>query len=102
EQLTPTALGYLQQQDDYVRRLGFCRKSGSPKRKRRTSFPVRFRLSFKVRSLLHCSAVTNSEQQFSITNPQQLLPLAKVALETKALGDSKARNEASLDPACLP
>ena len=37
----------------------------------------------------------------SITNPQQLLPLAKVALETKALGDSKARNDASALFACL-
>jgi hypothetical protein len=56
---------------------------------------VRFRLSFKVRSLLHCSAVTNSEQQFSIPNPQQLLPLPEIALEAYAFSYLKRRDEHS-------
>ena len=46
---------------------------------------------------LTCAPTRPPGKLRSITNPQQLLPLAKVALETKALGDSKARNDASLD-----
>ena len=36
--------------------------------------------------------------QFSIANPQQVFPLAKVALEANAFGDLKARYDASLNP----
>ena len=46
---------------------------------------------------LTCAPTRPPGKLRSITNPQQLLPLAKVAFETKALGDSKARNGASLD-----
>ena len=45
---------------------------------------------------LTCAPTRPPGKLRSITNPQQLLPLAKVALET-TLGDSKARNDASLD-----
>ena len=33
----------------------------------------------------------------SITDPQQILPLAKLALEAHALGDAEARDDAPLD-----
>jgi len=36
-------------------------------------------------------------KDFSIANPQQVFPLAIVALESHAHRDSKARNDASLD-----
>ena len=39
EQLTPTALGYLQQHHDYVWRLGFCRKIRFPEKKKAHQFP---------------------------------------------------------------
>jgi hypothetical protein len=35
--------------------------------------------------------------QFSIANPQQIFPLAKVALEANALGNLKRRDNAPLD-----
>jgi hypothetical protein len=34
----------------------------------------------------------------SISNPQQVLPLAKIRLESYALGDLKRRDDAALDP----
>ena len=46
---------------------------------------------------LTCAPTIPPGKLRSISDPQQLLPLAKVALETHALGDSKARNDASLD-----
>jgi hypothetical protein len=35
--------------------------------------------------------------QFSITNTQQVFPLAEIALEAHALGDLKRRDDSSLD-----
>jgi hypothetical protein len=35
--------------------------------------------------------------KFSIANPQQMLPLAKVATEAHAFGNLKGRDQASLD-----
>ena len=35
--------------------------------------------------------------RFSIANPQQVLPLAKVTFETHAFGNLKCRDEATLD-----
>jgi hypothetical protein len=44
----------------------------------------------------------NGGPQFSIANAQQVFPLAKLALESHALGDSKRRDEAALDLLASP
>jgi hypothetical protein len=46
---------------------------------------------------LHCCAVTNSEPQFSISNPQKFLPLAKVAFESQTLGNLESRDHTAFD-----
>jgi hypothetical protein len=46
---------------------------------------------------LHCCAVTNSEPQFSISNPQKFLPLAKIAFESRTLGNLESRDHTAFD-----
>jgi hypothetical protein len=103
EQFTPTSvLGLSPNTYNYAERLGFCRKSGFLKEKRRTSFPVRFRLSFWMCQFTEAFFFADNHQgfklpQFSLADAQQVLPLAKVGLEADALGDLKRRDDAPLD-----
>ena len=52
---------------------------------------------FQGRRVTKVSPGVNSGLQFSISNSQQVLPLAKFAFEPHALGDLKRRDDATLD-----
>ena len=67
------------------------KEKGAPISRCAFAFPLR------CGHFLHCSAVTNSEQQFSISNSHQMLPLPDVAFEADASGNLKRRDHASFD-----
>ena len=48
-------------------------------------------------SALYFAAAKPLAAKFSVANPQQMLPLAKVTLEAHAFGNLKSRDQASLD-----
>ena len=75
----------------------FLRKNPVSRKKRRTSFPVRFRLSFNAAAPFALFRCTNSEPQFSIADAQQVFPLPEIALEAHAPRDFEGRDHAPLD-----